>query len=103
MQLTFKSQSSVVHVNMALLSGVINFTVDIHSFTSEVAVDHQYSSKVNTITSAHPVSVSHRCYHCFIHIPIRCTMTTYNAREVDCCIVRNSHDIATDTCTYIQT
>ena len=39
MQLTFKSKGSVVHVNKSMLSGVINFTADIHSFTSEVAVD----------------------------------------------------------------
>ena len=38
LQLTFESQSSVVHVNKLSLSGD-NFTVDIHSFTSEVAVD----------------------------------------------------------------
>ena len=40
LQPTLKSQSSVVHVNKLSLTGVINFTVDIHSFTSEVAVDH---------------------------------------------------------------
>ena len=39
MQLTLKSQSSAMHVNKSLLSRVINFTIDIHSFTSEVAVD----------------------------------------------------------------
>ena len=102
LQLTFKSQSSVVHVNMALLSGVINFTIDIHSFTSEVAVDRQYSSKVNTITSAHPVSVSRRLYLCSICKPIGSTFTTGNACEVDCCIVGNNHDITTDTCNYNQ-
>ena len=35
---TLKSQSSVVHVNKLSLGGD-NFTVDIQSFTSEVAVD----------------------------------------------------------------
>ena len=39
LQLTLKSQSSVVHANESLLSGAINFTVDIQSFTSDVAID----------------------------------------------------------------
>ena len=98
---TLKSQSSVVYVNKLSLGGD-NFTVDIHSFTNEVAVDCQCGSFAYIISGAHSVSVSCRVYLCSIQEPIRCTKTTCSACEADCCIVGNNDDIAADTCIYVS-